>query len=170
MKKNNQKGFVLLETVVVAVFIIGIFTFVYTSIVPLLGRYDDLANNYELEKTYKLYHVRDALYKDDNFFNITSQPYKKINANDFANKDYYNSLVDLLFEDDYQIIYIKDIKTNMNAAFTNLNIKGSFREYIENIEDKKASVDLANFLFLKDGNQFAYLGLATDLNDLTKYN
>lgn len=170
MKKNNQKGFVLLETVVVAVFIISIFTFVYISVVPLIGRYNELSNNYELEKTYKLYHVRDAIYKDDNFENIVKEKYKEIKSTDFTNVGYYNSLVDTLFDDnDFQIIYIRSINDNLNSALGNLNIKGNFKNYIESVKKSKASEDYQNFIFLRNGNRFAHLGLATDLNDLTKY-
>lgn len=169
MKKINEKGFVLLETVIVAVFIISIFTFVYMSVVPLIGRYDELYNNYELEKTYKLYHIRDAIYKDEKFSTIVEKKYNFIKANDFSNQSYYNSLANTLFDDDYQIVYIRGISTNLNNALTDLGITGSFKEYIESTKKNKASDDFQNFLFLKDGKRFAHLGLATDLNDLTKY-
>ena len=42
--KNKCKGFVLLETLIVAVFMIGIFTFLYSAVIPLLGTYEDLTN------------------------------------------------------------------------------------------------------------------------------
>lgn len=170
MKKMNEKGFVLLETIIVAVFIIGIFTFVYMSVVPLIGRYDELSNNYELEKTYKLYHIRDAIYKDNNFENIIKDNYGVIKNTDFTNKSYYDRLLNTLFDDNnYQIIYIRSIDSNLNQAITSLNIKGAFKEYIENTKKNKASEDFQNFLFLRDGKRFAYLGIAVDLNDLTKY-
>lgn len=175
MKKNNQKGFVLLETVVVAVFIISIFTFVYISVVPLIGRYDELYNNYELEKTYELYHIRDAIYKDANFNNIVSGNYKIITANNFTDKVYFNSLIEKLFDNtvvnnnDYKIVYIRNIDTNLETALSSLNLKNSFKDYIRNIKENQASEDLQNFIFLREGKRFAYLGIATDLNDLTKY-
>lgn len=170
MKKINEKGFVLLETVIVAVFIISIFTFVYMSVVPLIGRYDELYNNYELEKTYKLYHIRDAIYKDENFTSIVGSEYKTIKLSDFSNQSYYSSLTNTLFDDDYQVVYIKNISTNLDNALNSLGITGSFKEYIESTKKNKASDDFQNFLFLKDGKRFAHLGLAIDLNDLTKYN
>ncbi len=170
MKKNYKKGFVLLETVIVAVFIVSIFTFVYISVVPLIGRYNELSNNYELEITYKLYHIRDAIYKDDNFNSIVSSQYKIVKNTDFENTDYYNSLLNTLFEDeDYQVIYIRNLETNLDSAFSNLELKSSFKEYIKNIKKTKANEDYQNFIFLRDGNKFAHLGLAVDLDDLTKY-
>ena len=169
MKKNNQNGFVLLETVIVTVFIISIFTFVYISVVPLIGKYDELDNNYELEKTYKLYHVRDAIYKDENFNNIIKDEYKIISVNEFNDKEYYNNLVNVLFDDDYQIIYIKKIDENIENAINTLNLKKSFIEYIESVKEKEASDNLQNFIFLRDGKKFAYLGIGTNINDLTNY-
>jgi len=175
MKKINQKGFVLLETVVITVFIISIFTFVYMSVVPLIGRYDELYNNYELEKTYELYHIRDAIYKDENFSDIISGNYKIITANDFNDKAYFNNLLGKLFDNtvinnnDYKIVYIKNIDSNLDNALSFLNLKNSFKEYIRNIKKNQASGELQNFIFLREGKRFAYLGIATDLDYLTKY-
>lgn len=170
MKKNNENGFVLLETIVVAVFIIGIFTFVYISVVPLIGKYEELSNNYELEKTYKLYHIRDTIYKDKNFTNIVDKNYKMITINDFDDQEYYTKLVDTLFKDDFQIVYIKKMNENLEEALDKLNLQKSFKEYIENIKEKESSDSFQNFIFLREGKKFAYLGLGTNINDLTNYN
>ena len=91
MKKIDKKGFVLLETVVVTVFIISIFTFVYISIVPLLGKYEELTHDYKIDVAYKLYHIRDAMYKDGNFNSIVGANYKKIELSDFEDQGYYSS-------------------------------------------------------------------------------
>jgi competence protein ComGC len=41
MKRINQKGFVLLETLIVTVFVMSIFVFVYRNSVPMMGQYED---------------------------------------------------------------------------------------------------------------------------------
>ena len=50
----NKKGFVLMETLVVTVFTLFIFTILYNSIVPLLGKYTELAYYNDLDTTYSL--------------------------------------------------------------------------------------------------------------------
>ena len=39
---KNKNGFVMTETLVVIVFLVSIFTFVYISIIPLIGKYEDM--------------------------------------------------------------------------------------------------------------------------------
>lgn len=168
-RRNDEKGFVLLETVIVSVFIISIFTFVYTSIVPLLGRYEELAYEYDIDIAYKLYHIRDAMYKDANFTNIVGSKYKRVTSADFNDTTYFNSLVASLFEDSYEIVYIKELKNRVDGAISGLGITGGFKEYIEKTAKTKADAELENFIFLKEENNYAYLGLATDLNNLTNY-
>ena len=40
MIKNNEKGFVLAETLVVSVFIMTIFTLMYVNFYPLMAQYE----------------------------------------------------------------------------------------------------------------------------------
>lgn len=40
MKKLNTKGFALVETLIVSVFVMGIFTLLYTNFYPLIGEYE----------------------------------------------------------------------------------------------------------------------------------
>ena len=170
MKKINNKGFALLETVIVSVFIVSIFTFVYTSVVPLIGRYEELSHDYNIESVYKLYYIRDAIYKDSNYKKIVSSRYKEISVDDFNDKNYFNSLVTSLFGDDeYRICYIRLLKNRASSAINDLSIKGSFKKYIINVSDKQTSSDYQNFIFLEWNGNYAYLGLAVDLNDLTNY-
>ena len=36
----NRKGFVLVETIVTSVFILGLFTFVIANVLPIIGEYE----------------------------------------------------------------------------------------------------------------------------------
>ena len=40
MKKNNEKGFLLAEAIIVGVFVLSLFTFLFVNIIPLIGRYE----------------------------------------------------------------------------------------------------------------------------------
>lgn len=53
----NKKGFVLVETLVVVIFVLLIFTILYNSAVPLLGKYQQLSYYDDLDTTYDLYHI-----------------------------------------------------------------------------------------------------------------
>ena len=44
MKKNSNKGFVLAETLVTTVFLMVIFTMIYTNFYPLIGEYEKREN------------------------------------------------------------------------------------------------------------------------------
>ena len=69
---KNKKGFVLTETLIVTVFLISIFTFVYVSIIPLLGKYDDLTSrSSNIDIVYKLYYIRNMINNDTNKTTIT---------------------------------------------------------------------------------------------------
>ena len=39
-KKSNNKGFILVETLIVSVFIMAIFSILYTNFFPLIGEYE----------------------------------------------------------------------------------------------------------------------------------
>lgn len=67
MKKmsNNHKGFVLVETIVVVVFIMGIFTFLFANVFPLFGEYERV-NEYDMmEDKYSAHMIRKMILKDD---------------------------------------------------------------------------------------------------------
>lgn len=66
MKKLNSKGFVLMETLIVAVFVVSIFTFLYSTMVPLTAYYEsrNIQEN-NLGNLYKVYNIRNHIYKYD---------------------------------------------------------------------------------------------------------
>ena len=52
MKRIKQKGFVLLETLIVTVFVMSIFVFVYRSSVPMMGQYEKMQNFDDIDSVY----------------------------------------------------------------------------------------------------------------------
>lgn len=66
MKKNN-KGFVLIELLIVAVFTASLFTFLYVNVVPLMGDYEQKEKYDTLDTKYVLYDLRkEILTLDEN--------------------------------------------------------------------------------------------------------
>lgn len=175
MKKLNNKGFVLLETIVVALFVVTIFTFTYTSIVPLLGKYDDLTKEYDVETIYELYLVRDAMYKDSNFENIIHDTYGEIDSNNFNDNTYFYNLENATFEgDDYRVYYVKEANksdniNNLLAYYYNNGIDRNFKKYIQKISSSKSSTEFQNFLFINHEGNYAYLGFSQNPEDPTNY-
>ena len=77
--KNNSQGFVLAETLVVAVFLMAIFGLIYTSFYPLIGEYEKRETYDDIDGKYSAYWVKrlieDSAYQltagseQDSFFN-----------------------------------------------------------------------------------------------------
>lgn len=58
MKKLNSKGFVLAETLVVSVFLITIFTMIYTNFYPVIGEYEKRETYDDVDGKYVAYWVK----------------------------------------------------------------------------------------------------------------
>ena len=62
---KNNKGFVLVETIVTSVFVLSLFTFIIANIIPLIGDYE---RNYEydsIESIYDAHLIRKMILKSD---------------------------------------------------------------------------------------------------------
>lgn len=106
MKKISKNGFVLAETIIVGVFIMGILATLIINVLPLVGDYERLSNYDNLDKIYAAndflkYSMLTAdkegilaLYDPSSFSSNTYNPiaYYYIAASDeFCDSDFYNS-------------------------------------------------------------------------------
>lgn len=83
MKKIDNKGFVIVETIIVAVFIIGICTFLFANFIPLIGEYERVEKYDTLEKKYKTNEIRKMILMEldnsnEEIFTSTSSSVYKI--------------------------------------------------------------------------------------------
>lgn len=128
----NKKGFVLIETLVVTIFTLFIFTVLYNSVVPLLGKYEELSFYDDVDTTYDLYHVRKMVLRDTNYLGIKTTHYQLLRCyNDtLAKQDDCNNLFMML-----------DIDNTMDEViFLNMN-------YVSEIQNDSAiSSDIKNYL------------------------
>ena len=136
---KNKKGFVLTETLVVTVFLVTIFTFIYVSIIPLMGRYDDLIDREnDIDIVYKLYNIRELLLQDDNRITITEEGFNSdIRCDSFAKIDYCNKLFEQLELTNYRLIYVNNIynhRSDIQDVDTELNTTEIY-QYIKKYED-----------------------------------
>ena len=111
----NKKGFVLTETLVVTVFLVSIFTFIYVSIVPLMGKYEDMTNRKaNIDIVYKLYAIRKMIYKDNNRSSIIGGTFREIERGDFADREYYDKLMEFLELDDCLLVFADNINNRLS--------------------------------------------------------
>lgn len=67
MKKINKvdnKGFVIVETIVVAVFVIGICTFLFSNFLPLIADYEKVSDYDDLDSKYKTHEIRKMILRE----------------------------------------------------------------------------------------------------------
>ncbi len=77
----NNKGFVLIETIVTSVFVLGLFTFIVANIIPLIGDYEKASDYDTVESVYDAHMIRKMLLKSDsgklaNLLSFTNVPNK----------------------------------------------------------------------------------------------
>ena len=87
----NKRGFVLAETLTVVIFSILIFTLLYTSVVPLLAKYEELSYHDNIDTTYDLYQYKILLENDNNYNTIKNNNYKKLVCSDFSDSERCNT-------------------------------------------------------------------------------
>jgi len=64
MKKNNKEGFILVEAIVVAVFVLSLFTFLFVNIIPLIGLYEAQENYDTVDSVYNTNLIRSMIMGD----------------------------------------------------------------------------------------------------------
>lgn len=84
MKKLNDKGFVLAETLIVTVFILTIFTMIYTYYYPIMGLYEERETYDDVDGKYVAYWVKQLIENDS--YDFSSDPTEKNNK---ATMDYF---------------------------------------------------------------------------------
>ncbi len=76
MKKNNRvlntQGFALAETLIVTLFLMIIFTMIFTNIVPLVGQYEKIENYDNVDGKYATYWIKTMI--EDLDYNFSSVP------------------------------------------------------------------------------------------------
>lgn len=156
---RNKKGFVLTETLVIIVFLVTIFTFIYVSAIPLMGKYEDMTRRLsDIDIVYKLYHVRKMIKNDSNKTSILNQPFKEIKCEDLANETYCNKLMEYLELDNYILVYADRINTRLS------NFRGLTRDTSKEMSDyvsKYQNYD-ENVLVLLDLNKHVVAHLMID--------
>lgn len=82
LKKLNNKGFVMAETLVVAVFIMGIFAIMYNNYFPLIGEYERREVFDDVDSKYAAFWIKRFIQHDS--FILSSTMVNNINSNGYT--------------------------------------------------------------------------------------
>ena len=163
----NKKGFVLLETLIVTVFVLFIFTILYNSVVPLLGRYEELSYYDDIDTTYQLYHIKKLINSDSVKSAIVgTSDYTKIECSKEENSEHIE-----VFSNNQAVCYslykALDIDTSKDEVlFINKNYINTLKDDSTNSfvsEDTKDYLKYinptSNILVLQNDGYLSYVNL-----------
>lgn len=143
MKKSNNKGFTLIETLVVSTFIVATLVFLYTQFTTIKRNYDYTFNHNTVVGTYNIKIFKDYIVKTGyssavDSLNSISNGYVELTCStlDSTDTEYCNKLIEMI--DAEAIILVKENmedlknylsnKDNVTGIFTN-----EFYDYIKHI-------------------------------------
>jgi len=144
MNRLNKKGFALVETLIVSVFVISLFTFFYANMFPLIGEYERYENYDDISTKYMAHYFRMMILQDENHSSITN-----------LNGAIYKDLTDCsLFKDQ---TYCNTLKNKYSLT----------RVYLTafNLEEFKNLVNTTESL----GNEFTYANFSSYIEYLPTY-
>lgn len=151
MLKINSKGFVLVETLVVAVFVSAIFSVIYSNFYPIMGEYEKREAYDDIDSKYATFWFKRIIQSDSvNFTNIqndiTNNSYHEFNcSNDIVDSDVTaikvcNSLVTRF---GVEKMYITDYKLgNRDVSFD----KNNFKDIVEKNDPNVFSSGLQDYV------------------------
>ena len=132
MKKMGNKGFALVETLIVATFVMGILTLIFTNYLPMMGKYERRERYDDIDSVYNTYLIKNMLeYSSNGKLSLSdSSLYTGINCRIYNNTDYLDYCQNLFSSTGvYSIILthynIKSLKNNMPSG-----INDSLKDYI----------------------------------------
>ena len=124
MKKINNKGFVLAETLVVTVFLMILFTMIYSNFYPLIGEYEKRENYDDVDGKYVSYWMK-KLVEDQNYSiseakktNMRNYGFFRLECSDLNNNSQQTTLCNNLLQA-YEINGCQSIKDKENGGERN---------------------------------------------------
>jgi len=128
--KRQKNGFVIVETIVVVVFVLGLITFLFYNVLPLVGEYERISKYDSIGSKYDAHMIKKMLLKDgcklQNILSFGSNGYNHFTGTELCfyidNKNYCEKLLSKDFLDVKEIIItdyiVSDIfKTRASESF-----------------------------------------------------
>ena len=135
-KVLNKKGFMLVETLIVGVFIMGIFSLLYTNFFPLIGEYERYKDYDTVESTYIAHWARMIALKglpDSSYNTAKNKGYLDItDCSLYTTSDGQQNCAAFKTMNNVSKIYLTPYSTSTFKSFVkdNNSFSRSFREYI----------------------------------------
>lgn len=82
MKKINDKGFVLAETLVVTVFLMTLFAMIYSNFFPLIGEYEKRETYDDVDSKYGVYWLKKMI--ESPIYDVTGDTDRETSMNEFG--------------------------------------------------------------------------------------
>lgn len=146
IKLIDNKGFVIVETIIVAVFIIGICTFLFANFVPLIGDYERISYYDDLSSKYKTHEIRKMILGEINKNSTKKSIFTNYISNNsgyhiysgsqlcstMSSPNYCNKLLGKQFMDVKEIVVTPFKLSNVKTAIKNdTKANRALKEYIE---------------------------------------
>ncbi len=158
MKLSNKKGFILVETLVVTLFVTTLFILVYQNLVPSIGEYEAMTSYDDIDSVYAANVYKQSLLRYGNMDYIdsylTSHTYLDItncdDSNIYKNSDYCKKIKRALsiLEDDYIFITnynISDFRAEVKQdEFFDSGKLSNFKNYVATVSDTDSFYDETN--------------------------
>lgn len=149
MKLLNKKGFILVETLVVTLFVVTLFILVYQNLVPSIGEYETMNDYDDIDSVYALNLFKENLLRYGNVVYIDGELKKNtyLNITDCNNGNIYKNgefcikmkrALNIL-EDDYIFITNYDISAfrqtvnDLDNDFFDSGKLSNFRNYLDTV-------------------------------------
>lgn len=150
MKKMNNKGFALVETLIVSTFVVGIFTLLYINFYPMIGEYEKRETYDDIDSVYNTYLVKRMIEKEppggsapenENdvwYMNSVGGGIRKLDCQLFQQKEYCEQLIEQLdIEQFYLLQYtLSNRKDNFKSSESATEQDLGLYEYVQYLPDK----------------------------------
>ncbi len=149
LKKLNNRGFMLVETLITTVFIMVIFSLIYTNLMPFVGEYERMENYDTVESVYVAHWARKLVLDGlpDSYFNtVKTNGYVKLDANSF-NADIRDLVNGYLIANGVEQIYLTTYNTEKfkNYVSNSDSFERDFEEYIAYLPSYKNNAAKQNY-------------------------
>lgn len=149
----NKKGFVLVETIITSVFVLGIFAFIVANVLPIIGEYEKAADYDSVDSIYDAHLIRKMILKssEDRVVKLLTLPegdgknYYLFDKDDIclflSNENYCKALLSRDYLDVKEILITNyDIKDGLVQASKNFD--RGLREYIAQMQKYNSRVPM----------------------------
>lgn len=151
---ENNRGFVLVETIVTAVFVLGFFSFLIANLLPMVGEYEKSLDYDSIESKYDAHLIRKMILKDNscrtrNLISLSSQGYYVFEGTDLClyleNVNYCNKLLSKDYLDVKKIILTRYNTTTLKDNKD--NFERVLGEYIDYMPKYESTVNISQYFY-----------------------